>query len=83
MKTTFKQLQKVTKLIFKCNRDIEQIKHLPYYKVFDRQQELADDISVLLNRISNLETEKHDLIVKLQDELEILKNDNSAALQSA
>jgi hypothetical protein len=73
MKNTYKQLQKVIRIISKCHLKIEQTKMLPYYKAFGRCGELEDDIKALQDRIASLEVEKQDLIEIMQAELEKLK----------
>ena len=79
MKNTYKQLQKVIRLINECNAEIENLKLLPYYKVFGRDAEMIEDIKALQSRISQLELEKIDLIENMQSELDNLKQGHANA----
>jgi DNA repair exonuclease SbcCD ATPase subunit len=79
MKNTFKQLQKAIRLINECNSEIDNAKHLPYYKAYGREEELDNDIAHLKQRINSLELEKQDLIDKMQQELETLKSTHANA----
>jgi len=79
MKNTYKQLQKVIRIINECNAEIENAKNLPYYKIFGRVGEMEQDIADIKQRISLLELEKQDLIEKMQQELETLKSTHANA----
>lgn len=70
MKTTFRQIERVTLRINDCSNEIALVQSLPFYSIFRQESHREKDIARLRALRQELLSQKAALLLRLKEEVE-------------
>jgi hypothetical protein len=66
-----KKLEKLNERICECEKELENIKTLPYYTLFKQHAQQAEDQKALLIKLAGLQLQKQEALVELQEKVTV------------
>ncbi len=73
MKNLICQLESLNRLICECEQEIESIQNLPYYSVFQLENQRMEDVSQLSSQLKSYQSQKLILLNQLETSVKFEK----------